>query len=378
MEVTFGPFITCFLAVFFLMVYMVFTIYVRKNVLYNWTKPIFILISIILLRMLIPFNFPFTITIRSYNLLAYIEHLLFSIIYGTRFRWADILFCLWISGTLVQTLRMFLKHFKIKKCLYPFRVNNLKQYPPINKIMEFHGIRNLPVYIVPINISPMIMGVIHPIFVIPDIKFTDYDLFYACEHEIRHYKNHDHWLKLFLNLVLCTQWFNLFAYILNHELTLVLELGNDQRILQSCTEIQRVEYAECIVKVADNMANNQCEGVGLSFVNHRRSDLKTRMTYIMRDDFRNAKEPVVCIILQYIMVIFAFLVAIFVVPEGYYMDDFIKEETINIDKNSYFIKSGDEYELFVDGESWFMFAYIPEEFADLNVYEEEDLESEEK
>ena len=35
MEVTFGPFITCFLAVFFLMVYMVFTIYVRKNVLYN-------------------------------------------------------------------------------------------------------------------------------------------------------------------------------------------------------------------------------------------------------------------------------------------------------------------------------------------------------
>ena len=56
MEVSLGSFITCFLTVLFLTVYVFVTIYVKKDVLYDGMKIVFLLISIILVRMLVPFN----------------------------------------------------------------------------------------------------------------------------------------------------------------------------------------------------------------------------------------------------------------------------------------------------------------------------------
>ena len=48
MEVSLGPFITCFLTVLFLTVYVFVTVYVKKDVLYDGMKVVFLLISIIL------------------------------------------------------------------------------------------------------------------------------------------------------------------------------------------------------------------------------------------------------------------------------------------------------------------------------------------
>ena len=56
MEVSLGSFITCFLTVLFLTVYVFVTIYVKKDVLYDGMKIVFLLISIILVRMLVPFK----------------------------------------------------------------------------------------------------------------------------------------------------------------------------------------------------------------------------------------------------------------------------------------------------------------------------------
>ena len=143
MEVTLGPFITCFVTILFLTIYVFFTIHVRKEVLYGGTKVFSILISVILIRMLIPFNFPFTITIPSHKLLS-VEIMAFEYVYGTKVTWVNLLFIIWITGAIIQITRMFVKMYRVKTSLYPFRIRDLKKYRynrSISSDLRIAGIR---------------------------------------------------------------------------------------------------------------------------------------------------------------------------------------------------------------------------------------------
>lgn len=374
MEVSLGPFITCFLTVLFLTVYVFVTVYVKKDVLYDGMKVVFLLISIILVRMLVPFNFPFTITIPSYKVLPPVNLFLFSFIGDTGIELAQVLFGIWIFMTAVQILRMFLRQQRFMSYLRPFRVKDLKQYPRLFQILQDNDVAELPVYIVPINISPAIVGVFHPVFILPKQEFTDRELYYICQHEIRHYKNHDLWLKLFIDVVLCAQWFNPAAYFLNKQLTLVFELSNDQRILQHCTELQRMEYTECILKVAEKQEKRSPFFIGLSFVDIGKSDLEMRTNYIASEEYRPRKRHRISMAVQYVLIAAVLVGTFLVVPEGCSMQEEVRQETVSITpENSYLVKSGAEYLLFVDGVYIISLSPIPEEFADLPVYEEEDM-----
>lgn len=374
MEVSLGPFITCFLTVLFLTVYVFVTIYVKKDVLYDGMKIVFLLISIILVRMLVPFNFPFTITIPSYKVLPPIDRFLFSFIGGTGIELAQVLFGIWLVVTMAQILRMILRQQKFRSYLRPFRVKDLTRYPRLYQVLRENDVADLPVYIVPINISPAIVGVFRPVFVLPRQEFSDRELYYICQHEIRHYRNHDLWLKLFIDLVLCAQWFNPAAYFLNKQLTLVFELSNDQGILASCSELQRMEYTECILKVAESRQKNTSYYVGLSFVDIGKSDLEMRTNYIVSEKYRPKKGRFLSMAAQYVLMAAVLVASFMIVPEGSSMQQEVEETTLGITpENSYIVKSESEYLLFVDGNYMFSLLYIPEEFAELPVYEEEDM-----
>lgn len=374
MEVSLGPFITCFLTVLFLTVYVFVTIYVKKDVLYDGMKIVFLLISIILVRMLVPFNFSFTITIPSYTVLPPIDRFLFSFIGGTGIELAQVLFGIWLVVTMAQILRMILRQRKFRCYLRPFRVKDLTRYPRLYQVLRENDVADLPVYIVPINISPAIVGVFRPVFVLPRQEFSDRELYYICQHEIRHYRNHDLWLKLFIDLVLCAQWFNPAAYFLNKQLTLVFELSNDQGILASCSELQRMEYTECILKVAESRQKNTSYYVGLSFVDIGKSDLEMRTNYIVSEKYRPKKGRFLSMVAQYVLMAAVLVASFMIVPEGSSMQQEVEETTLGITpENSYIVKSESEYLLFVDGNYMFSLLYIPEEFAELPVYEEEDM-----
>ena len=373
MEVSLGPFITCFLTVLFLTVYVFATVYVKKDVLYDGMKVVFILISIILVRMLVPFNFPFTITLPSYKVLPPVDRFLFGLIGDTGIEVAQVLFGVWILVTVIQVTRMFLRQQRFMGYLRPFLVKDLKQYPRLYQMLQDNGVTELPVYIVPINISPAIVGAFHPVFILPQQDFTDRELYYICQHEIRHYKNHDLWLKLFIDVVLCAQWFNPATYFLNKQLTLVFELSNDQRILQHCSELQRVEYTECILKVAEKQEKPSTFFIGLSLVDIGKSDLEMRANYISSEKYRPREGHRVSIIVQYVLIAVVLVVSFLIVPEGYSVSEEVQQETVGITpRNSYFLKSGTDYMLFVDGGCMLSLTYIPEDLADLPVYEEEE------
>ena len=63
MEISFGPFLTCFFAIMFLTIYLYIILYRARNVFAKNTKWLFLGILLIFIRLSVPVNFPFTYSV---------------------------------------------------------------------------------------------------------------------------------------------------------------------------------------------------------------------------------------------------------------------------------------------------------------------------
>lgn len=374
MSVSVGPFITCFLTVIVLTIYTYVIIYVRKGLLYQNMKFAFMVISLILVRMLLPVNFPFMVSIYSENIMAPLAKFLFSYIGDFHFGWAEIFIVIWAIGVVYNVLRLIREQIVYKRTLNAFLIKDLEAYPKLVKALQECDAPDLQVSIVPDNISPAIYGRRHPVLILPDWDFTEKELYFICSHEISHYKNHDTWLSLFLRLVCCAQWFNPVTKLLQKELTLAYEVANDQKVLNKSSETERMEYAELISKTVSKLGDKRKGGCGVAFTEFCQPEAKTRLGYILASEEERAKKKNIW--LHYAFIAVLFLISFFVVPEGYYIDNLDSEEAFTVSENQfYIIKSGTEYRLYVDGEYMYTMSSLHEEFKDLPIIEEDEHET---
>lgn len=369
MSVSVGPFITCFLTVIVLTVYTYVIIYVKKGLLYQNMKFAFMVISLILVRMLLPVNFPFMVSIYSENIMAPLAKFLFSYIGDFHFGWAEIFIVIWAIGVVYNVLRLIREQIAYRRTLNAFLVKDLKAYPKLVKALQECDAPDLQVSIVPDNISPAIYGRRHPVLILPDWDFTEKELYFICSHEISHYKNHDTWLSLFLRLVCCAQWFNPVTKLLQKELTLAYEVANDQKVLNKSSETERMEYAELISKTVSKLGDKRKGGCGVAFTEFCQPEAKTRLGYILTKGEERMKKRNTWV--HYVFILLLLMVSFFVVPEGYSTDALNDEGVVTIsDDNSYIVKSGSEYKLYVDDEYIYSFSTLHDELKDLPVIEE--------
>lgn len=370
MSASLGQFLVCFCTALFLTIYIYFIIYVKKDVLYSGMKFAFYAIGLILVKMLIPINFPFTITISSEKILPVISRSLFHYIGDTHIGLAEILVCIWVVGAAWNLFHLFVKETRFRNYLRAFRVSDISRYPKVAKALELSGAPKFSVCIVPIKISPCISGLREPVLVLPDLDFTEKELYYICRHEVEHYKKHDLWLKLFVNLVICVQWFNPITRMLNRELTLAFELADDSLSLEGCSEAECLEYADCLIQLSNKLQEENLNGI--SFVKKKKSNLDIRLKYIMdrkhHMEKRNKISEIICCGIIVLMMVVSFVF----VPEAYQITEAETEETFSLsEENTYVIKNETGYELYVAGEYALSFSDIPEELCEIPIIEEE-------
>lgn len=75
--VSFGSLLICFLSIIVLTIYMYLTLNRAKGILICYLKPIFVLSAIIMLRMLIPVNFPFTYSFRGAKIMNAVGNIVY-------------------------------------------------------------------------------------------------------------------------------------------------------------------------------------------------------------------------------------------------------------------------------------------------------------
>lgn len=96
--------------------------------------------------------------------------------------------------------------------------------------------------------SPMMLGLIDPILVIPEGRYTAKELEYIFRHELSHLKRHDVWAKSLMLLVRIVHWFNPAAAVMYREMSDDIEILCDSQVVREMDAVQRKEYSEVLLK----------------------------------------------------------------------------------------------------------------------------------
>lgn len=125
--------------------------------------------------------------------------------------------------------------------------------------------------------SPMIIGFIKPVLVLPKEQYSSEDLFFILKHELVHLKRGDVYLKLLFVTANAVHWFNPLIWIMQKEAVIDMELSCDERVTQGTSYALRKAYTETLL----SMLHKRCA---------RKTILSTQFyggTKIMKKRFKN-------------------------------------------------------------------------------------------
>lgn len=183
-------------------------------------KGTFIIIALILIRIIFPFELSFARTIPSDHIMVFIrdtlknEISLFTITLTVK----EFLLAIWLLGIVIYGFmaikaRIDFRHFVDRLS----RKDNDKVNQILSSIMSKRH-KNTPFEIIcssEISI-PMLYGIINPKIIIPDIYLSKNEWKFILEHEIGHYYNYDLQMILLVQILSVIYWWNPFIYLLNY------------------------------------------------------------------------------------------------------------------------------------------------------------------
>lgn len=100
------------------------------------------------------------------------------------------------------------------------------------------------------KISPMVLGVLKPILLLPKNKYSDVESYFILKHELIHLKQKDNMYKYILQFANAVHWFNPLIYMLVHDAALNLEILCDERVVKNSNFNTRRCYTDTILNSA--------------------------------------------------------------------------------------------------------------------------------
>lgn len=370
MSISLGPFLTCFVTILILTVYA-YVMMKRSNDFFRGTvKIIFAIIAVILLRMMVPINFPFTKTIYSSRLLIGLGNIVYANVYGDReILVSDLLLWLWISVAVILLIRYFHKRLKVRQYLEQYIIKDIETKEYYESFLEQAKIKNVRIAVIPGERQSAIFGVIRPIMVLPDAVLEEKTVAYMIQHEIKHYANYDLWLKFLVDLLVVLHWWNPVVYVMRKELSLAFELSNDYMVTRNMPELEKLEYAQTLVQAAKLMSNQQAYDLNLT----GGECLETRIQMLLKEKTTEKVRGRVLTAANLLFVFLIMIISLVFVPEVSYKESmpYNSEEfdgAFDITpENAYYLKTKDGYELYTDGVYRGTDQEVVEEFIEMGI-----------
>lgn len=95
--------------------------------------------------------------------------------------------------------------------------------------------------------SPMIIGFLKHILVLPEEEYGAEELYFIMKHELVHLKRGDVYFKLLFAAANALHWFNPFVWMLQKEASVDMELSCDERVTQDAGYAVRKAYTETLL-----------------------------------------------------------------------------------------------------------------------------------
>lgn len=162
--------------------------------------------------------------------------------------WWDVLAVIWVLGALGSLGYRLIGYFRF-----------VRHICRIGEPMELDGMpKRLRVCKTSAAVSPMVMGMIRPVLILPETALIESRLPYVLRHELVHYRRGDivwRWLAV---LATSIHWFNPMVYVAAAQMQEACEISCDWCVVRSMEQAKRDDYMRVILELlAEAMAKKQ-------------------------------------------------------------------------------------------------------------------------
>lgn len=157
----------------------------------------------------------------------------------------------WIAGMVISFLFYLINFiiFKIKIKGHLEKMNS-KLFEQIKS--ELNIKRNVNLCKCSLINSPVFVGFVSPIILMPYTNYADEELKLIYKHELIHFKRMDVWYKLILVIASVVHWFNPLVYLMRRYASKDIEYTCDDIVTKDLSLEQRKEYSRVILKTMEN------------------------------------------------------------------------------------------------------------------------------
>jgi beta-lactamase regulating signal transducer with metallopeptidase domain len=135
--------------------------------------------------------------------------------------------------------------------------------------------------------TPMLIGVIKPCIIIPDINFNEIQLKNILLHEIIHLKRFDIGVKWLTMIVSSIHWFNPLMYFIKKDINSSCELACDEAVIKNLSPAEKQNYGDTLISVVAQ--NKYPTGILQVTMCEEKKGLKERLVAIMNHTRKSKK-----------------------------------------------------------------------------------------
>lgn len=217
-------------------------------------KIIGFIVILTLLRLFIPFEFPFVQNIYLPKKLAeisvFIQRIRFSL-FGIDISIWTIFTGIWLTVSVFRFIQ-YICHYRKTRALIAaagIDVTNEARYSDI--LRQLNPMDYAKFQIIEMNSlpSPMIFSFFHPCILLPaNNAYTSEELTFILGHEVSHYRHGDLLLKFLVQLLALIYWWNPVSHLITKHLNAVLEIHVDQSLTRD-DPVLIERYLSCLMKL---------------------------------------------------------------------------------------------------------------------------------
>lgn len=219
---------------------------------------------------------------------------LFSFLSTSLYNNHFLLYVIWTFGVFITFSYHVIKHYRFCKTIKRF----IKPLVDQSKLELLHkNQQQLNVYAsITCSVcssigSPITLGLLHPVIILPSYSYTAEELDYMLRHELIHIKRKDILMQWLLLICLSFHWWNPIIYLFIHLWTDFCESSCDSIVLNQASPTERMEYSKVLLKTA--LHQNQIQQ--LLFINFYggKKRMKNRLQSIL--DTKHKKTSILTI-----------------------------------------------------------------------------------
>ncbi len=172
--------------------------------------------------------------------------------------------------------------------------------------------------------SPMLIGLLKPVIIIPENFLAIGNLNYVFRHELIHFKHLDIWYKWLVQLTVCIHWFNPLVYIISRHINNLCEFACDEAVSKELDAEGRMEYGNTIINAVSFDTTYKCKVFSMTLCEGKKN-LKERLSAIMKAEKKSGR------IIFLSLVLIAVLCCTAVLLGAYSTDNYGKRPDMQLD-----------------------------------------------